>query len=159
MPRPRRNPLQRTCSSFMQTCCLWTLSTHGTRSSTSRRHLNPTWTYKAYPRKDLEDLCSSHLMTAWCSTFSPRSPITRLSKKGTTSQICSRNPSVSAYISLCSVWSNSMPTLRNCHSGSTAQVSSPAWLRQMSHSPRLIWQVTFSGCACLCGRTSSTSTD
>ncbi len=158
MPRPKRNQLQRTCSSSMQTCCLWTLSTRGTRLSKSRHNLTPTRTYKAYPRKVLGDLLTSHLMTAWWSTFSPCSPITRLSKKGSTWQRCSRSPSASACISLCSVWSNRTPTLCSCHAGSTAHASSPPQFWQMFHSPRLTWWVKFYGCAHLHGRTSSTFT-
>ncbi len=63
-PRPRRIPLQRTCSCSTQTCCLRTKSTHGIRSSKSRWHLTSTQTYKAFPRKDLGEICTSHLMTA-----------------------------------------------------------------------------------------------
>ncbi len=44
---------------------------------------------------NLGDLCTSHLMTAWCSTFSPCFPAMRLSKKGTTWQTCSRSQCIS----------------------------------------------------------------
>jgi hypothetical protein len=68
---------------------------------------------------------------------------------------CSRNPSVSACVSLCSVWSSSTPTLRNYHADSTVPVPSLVRFLQMCHLPRLMWQVMFFGCAYLRGRTIS----
>ncbi len=49
----------------------------------------PTRTYKVVPRKDPGDFHTSHLMTAYCSTFSPCFPTTRLSKNNTTVSISS----------------------------------------------------------------------
>ncbi len=65
-------------------------------------HLTPTRTYKAVPRKDPGDFCTSQLMTVWCSTFSLYFPTMWLSRRGTTSWTCLRNPSTSACNSLCS---------------------------------------------------------
>ena len=64
MPGPRWNQLLRTCSSSMQTCWLWMLSTHGTRTFKSRHNPIPAQTYKVYPRKDLGDSRALYLMTA-----------------------------------------------------------------------------------------------
>ena len=109
-------------------------------------------------KKDPGDFCASHLMTVWWSTSSPHSPTVRLNRSCTTSQMCSRNPSASAFVSLCSVWSRSTPTSCKCPAGTTAQAQ--AW-RQPQFPwtcplPRLIWRVTFSKCAHTRGRISST---
>ncbi len=98
--RTRRNPLQRRCSSSTQTCCLWMLSMRGTRLSRSRQKPTLTSIYKACPRKALGDLCASHLMTAWCFTFSQCFPTMQLSKRSTTFLACSSSPSIFACISL-----------------------------------------------------------
>ncbi len=76
-------------------------------------------------KKGPRGFCASHSMTACCSTFSPCFPTMQLSRSGTTSQMCSRSPSTSAYVSLCRVWNSSTATLRNYLVGSTAQVPSP----------------------------------
>ncbi len=70
--------------------------------------------------------------------------------------MCSRSPRGLAYVSLYSTYSNSTPTLCSCSAGTTARATMPAWCRQMFHQPRLIWQVTFSGCVRTSGRISIT---
>ncbi len=99
--------------------------------------------------------CASYLMTAWCSTFSTCFQMTRLGKSATTYQTCSRSPSASAYISLCSTWSSSTPTLCSCLAGTTAKAPSPVQFPWMCRKPRLIWWVTFFGCAHIHSRISS----
>ncbi len=74
----------------------------GTRLFTSRHNPTPTRTYKAAPRKDPENFCTSHSMTVWYYTLSPCFITTRMSRRGTTSQMCSRNPTVRA--SVCAAW-------------------------------------------------------
>ncbi len=133
-------------------------SRRGTRLSMSRYNPTPTRTYKAFPRKDPGDICASHSRTEWYSAISLCSIVTRLSRRGTILQMHSRNPSVSACISLYSVWSCSTPTLCNYHAVSTAPVPSPVQFLWKYHSLRLIWQVTFFGCAHLRGTTISTFT-
>jgi hypothetical protein len=88
---------------------------------------SPTWTYKAVLRRDPGDIHASNLATASysTSTVSTCFPTTRLSRRGTTSQTCSRNPSASVCISLCSMSNGSTSTSRNCHAGSTALVPTP----------------------------------
>ncbi len=129
----------------------------GTRLSLSRRHPIPTLSFKTYLRKDQREFHTSHLKIAWCSTFSPCFPSTRLSKRSITSWTCSRSPSVSACINLCIVWSNSMSTLCRCHASATAQVTMPLRFQWTFCSPRLNWGVMFSGCVHSSGRTNTTS--
>jgi hypothetical protein len=102
-PRPRVSKLPRTCSRSTQTFCQSMQSMRGTRLTTSRHHLTPTQTFKAVPRKDTGEFRASHSMTVCYSTFSSCSLTTGLSKCGTTSQMCSRSPNISAFVSLCSV--------------------------------------------------------
>jgi hypothetical protein len=70
--------------------------------------------------------------------FSPCSPTTQLSRRGTTSQTCSRNSSASACVSLCSVWSTQALTLYNNHAATTVPVPSPVQFLQMYHERGLV---------------------
>ncbi len=54
----------------------------------------------------------------------------RLSKSGTTLRMCSRTPSTSALVSLCSVWSSLTPTLNISLAGS--------WYYSLSTKPSMI---------------------
>ena len=60
-------------------------------------------------------------MAVLCSMSSPCSPTMRLSRRGTTSKACSRNPSTSTFVSLQSVCSSATPTSHNCPAGTTAR--------------------------------------
>ncbi len=157
-PRPRESKLTWTSYCSMQTFSQSMPNMRGTRLFTSRQHLTPTHTYKAVLRKDPGGFCTSHSMTAWFFSFSPCSPTARLSKNGTISQTSSRDPSTSACVSLCSMWSSLTPTSCSYLAGITAQVQSPAQFPWMGHLLRLIWGVTFFGCVHIHGRISSTFT-
>jgi hypothetical protein len=86
--------------------------------------VTPIQTSNAVPRKDQGDFPASCLMTVCYSTFSPCSPITRLSKSSTTYRMCSRCPNKSAFIYLYSMCSSSTLTLHSCLAGTTAQAPS-----------------------------------
>jgi hypothetical protein len=75
---------------------------------------------REYFLKTFDDCMIFHLLTVFPNKW--------VSRRGTTSQMCARNPSVSSCISLCSMWSSSTPTSRNYHAGTTVSVSSPVQL-------------------------------
>ncbi len=83
---------------FYTICFLSKQSTHGTRSSSSRRKATQMLIYKVSLRQAQGECPASRLTIACCSTCSPCFPSTRQGKKSTTSRMYLRSPSTSTYV-------------------------------------------------------------